>query len=301
MTAIADWLEERGIFLKRYEPGEHRAPCPQCARGKRDTALSVRIDDDGATWICHRCDWRGGVLEATERQPQRHREKQPEPEQHYTLAPWGLDLWEQCNPILPGTPAAKYLDWRCCVIPPGDLRWHADLPDKLSGYRGPALVGLVTDPLSCEPINLHRTWLAPDGRGKAPIDKPRRLLRGHRSNGVIRLWPDSEVTMGIAIGEGIETCLAAALDGLTPVWATISAHNLAQFPVLPGIEGITILCDHDLPNPKTGRRAGIDAALALIDRYTEAGFDADRDIRVIFPDREGQDVNDVVLQKRRAR
>jgi putative DNA primase/helicase len=55
----------------------------------------------------------------------------------------------------------------------------------------------VTDARDGEPINLHRTWLAKDGSGKAPIDKPRRLLKGHRSNnGVIRLWPDDDVTLG---------------------------------------------------------------------------------------------------------
>ena len=96
---------------------------------------------------------------------------------------------------------------------------------------------------------------------------------------MIRLWPDQEVTLGLVVGEGVETCLAAALESLTPVWATISAGNLAAFPVLPGIEGMTILVDHDRPNPKTGKRAGRDAALELIRRYTEAGFDPKRDIR----------------------
>jgi putative DNA primase/helicase len=158
----------------------------------------------------------------------------------------------------------------------------------------------VTDVLTCEPSNLHRTWLARDGRGKAPIDTPRRLLKGHRSRGVIRLWPDSEVTMGLVLGEGIETCLAAALDGLTPVWATMSAGNLANFPVLPGIEGITVLVDHDRPNPKTGKRAGHEAAYQLIQRYTQAGFDPKRDIRVIMPPTEGEDVNDLVRRDRGA-
>jgi len=298
---VSEWLEERGIYLRNYQIGEHRAPCPQCARGKRDDALAVKIDHDGATWLCHRCEWSGGVLEARERhseRPPRHREREPEPEQHYTLAPWGLDLWEQCSSILPGTPAYTYLDRRCCVIPPGDLRWHADLRDKLTGYRGPALVGLVTDVLTCEPINLHRTWIAKDGSGKAPIPKPRRLLKGHRSRGVIRLWPDADITLGLVIGEGIETCLAAAMHSLEPVWAAMNAANLAAFPVLPGIEGLTILVDHDKPNPQTGRRAGIDAALELVERYAEAGFDPKQDIKVILPSTEGEDVNDIVLKDR---
>jgi putative DNA primase/helicase len=303
MTAdLARALEERGIRLRKYQPGEHRCPCPECGRGPRDDALAVRIDHDGATWTCHRCEWKGGIgPERSERRAKpahRRQGRQPEPEHHVTLSPWGLNLWDQCSPILPGTPAANYLDQRCCIVPPGDLRWHPDLLDRISGYRGPALVGLVTDALTCEPINLHRTWLQPDGSGKASIDNQRRLLKGHRSRGVIRLWPDEEITLGLVLGEGVETALAAALEGLTPVWATMSAGNLAAFPVLPGLEGLTVLVDHDKPNAKTGKRAGRAAALELIRRYNEAGFDPKRDIKVIYPPTEGEDVNDLVRKHR---
>ena len=299
---LARALEERGIRLKEYQPGEHRCPCPECGRGPRDDALAVRIDHDGATWTCHRCEWKGGIgPERSERRAKtahRRQGRQPEPEHHVTLSPWGLTLWDQCSSILPGTPAANYLHQRCCIVPPGDLRWHPDLLDRISGYRGPALVGLVADALTGEPINLHRTWLQPDGSGKASIDNPRRLLKGHRSRGVIRLWPDEEITLGLVLGEGVETCLAAALESLTPVWATISAGNLAAFPVLPGIEALTILVDHDKPNPNTGKRAGRAAALELIRRYKEAGFDPKRDIKVIYPPIEGEDVNDLVCKHR---
>jgi putative DNA primase/helicase len=305
MTAQA--LEERGIRLKRYQPGEHRAPCPECDRGPRDDALAVRFESHGsATWMCHRCGFKGGIGSERERLSRRRDKpcraeripEQPEPYISTSLAPWGLDLWDSCNPILPGTTAAIYLDQRCCIVPPGDLRWHPALEDKVSGYSGPALVGLVTDALTGEPINLHRTWISADGAGKAPIEKPRRLLKGHRSRGVIRLWPDQEVTLGLVVGEGVETCLAAALESLTPVWATISAGNLAAFPVLPGIEALTILADHDKPNQKTGKRAGRAAALELTRRYTEAGFDPKRDIKVIYPPTEGEDVNDLVRKHR---
>jgi hypothetical protein len=311
--AVRDRLEERGIRLKRYTPGEHRAPCPECARGARDDALAVRIEPDGgATWTCHRCQWADGfrperreidarLLGGGGQRPEPWRqERPPEPEQHVTLSPWGLDLWQACRPIEPGTPAARYLEHRCCIVPPGDLRWHPELEDKASGYRGPALVGLVTDALTCEPINLHRTWLTGDGSGKAPIDTPRRPLKGHRTKGgVIRLWPDEEVTLGLVVGEGIETCLAAAAVGLVPVWSTISAYKLGSFPVLPGLEGITILVDHDKPNPNTGKRAGTEAAIELIERYAAAGFNRVRDIHVWYPPIEGEDVNDMVRRERR--
>jgi putative DNA primase/helicase len=100
------------------------------------------------------------------------------------------------------------------------------------------------------------------------------------------------------LGEGVETALAAALEGLTPVWATMSAGNLAAYPVLAGLEGLTVLVDHDKPNPTTGKRAGRAAALELIRRYNEAGFDPKRDIKVIYPPTEGEDVNDLVRKHR---
>jgi len=216
---------------------------------------------------------------------------------HRELAPWGRSLWARCRPIEPGTAAARYLEGRGCVLPPfveeTHLRWHPGLEDRASGYIGPTLVGLVTDAVTGLAINLHRTWLARDGLGKAPIDIPRRLLKGHPVVGVIRLWPEADATTGLVIGEGIETCLAAARAGLVPVWAAMTAGNLKALPVFAGLEGLTVLVDHDRPSPRTGRRAGHDAALALVERYVAAGFDPERDLRIILPPAEGQDVADL--------
>jgi putative DNA primase/helicase len=280
--------------------------CP--AHDDQRPSLSIRDGSDGVLLTCHAgCERRDIIAELRHRglwprrsdwpvRPARRRQEgRSEPERHDTLAPWASRVWASCRPIEPGTLAARYLDHRGCILPPseGELRWHPDLPDRLSGYRGPALVALVTDIETGDPINLHRTWLAADGNGKAPIAKPRRLLKGHPSNGVVRLWPDEEVTCGLVIGEGVETCLCAARAGLVPVWATVSAGNLAPFPVLPGLEGLTVLVDHDLPNRKTGKRAGIEAARAVVERYAAAGLDPERDIRVILPPSEGEDAADL--------
>lgn len=292
-------LAEHGIELKRCQPGNHRAPCPWCAKGRRDDALAVKVDQDGACWHCHRCGEQGGTRNGSARPCKSAGPPRPEPERHETLSPWGCTLWENARPIESGTVAATYLEGRGCLLLPfpdeTHLRWHPALSDLVSGYTGPALVVLVTDAETGEPINLHRTWLQHNGAGKAPIDKPRRLLKGHPSRGVIRLWPDAEVTMGLVIGEGIETCLAAARAGLTPVWSAISAGNLKSFPVLPGLDGLTVLVDHDKPNPNTGIRAGHDAALTVIERYAAAGFDPTRDLRIILPPSEGEDAADLEM------
>jgi putative DNA primase/helicase len=296
-------LAERGIELRRYQPGNHRARCPWCDKGPRDDALAVKIDHDGACWHCHRCGEKGGTRNGSVLSCKSAGRgvaiQAPAPERHETLSDWGRTLWKNARPIEPDSIAGRYLAGRGCLLPPfpdeTHLRWHPALSDAVSAFTGPALVALVTDAETGEPINLHRTWLRHDGAGKAPIETPRRLLKGHPSRGVIRLWPDAEVTMGLVIGEGIETCLAAAWAGFTPCWAAMTAGNLKAFPVLPGLDGLTVLVDHDRPNPKTGIRAGHDAALAVVERYTAAGFDPKRDKRIILPPTEGEDAADLEL------
>jgi putative DNA primase/helicase len=318
-AAVIDRLVSLGINLKRHTYGNHRTACPWCAKGKKDTALAVKIDQDGATWVCHRCGNPGAANEDFDKPlrgthpaaallakvakgpagklVEHYAPAATDPERHETLSRWGRTLWENSQPIEPGSIASRYLIGRGCALPPADghLRWHPALSDLVSSYTGPCLVGLVTRIEDGEPLNLHRTWLKADGTGKAPIDIPRRMLKGHTSHdAVIRLWPDDEVTMGLVIGEGIETCLAAARAGLTPVWSTISAGNMAGFPVLPGIEGLTILVDHDKPNPHTGKRAGTEAARTLVRRYVAAGFDPERDMEIVFPGKEGLDAADLI-------
>jgi putative DNA primase/helicase len=143
------------------------------------------------------------------------------------------------------------------------------------------LVALVTDVLTVEPISLHQTWLAPDGSGKASIDRPRLLLKGHRkAGGVIRLVEDAEVTLGLAVAEGIETALTT-MRAFRHCWCCIDASNLAAFPVLAGIDALTIVEDRD--------PAGQAAARACADRWLAAGVE----VWIWQAPAEGQDFNDI--------
>src|SRR3954471_18651942 len=64
-AALGRALAEFGIVLGRETAGEHRAPCPECARRKPrhgDDALAVKVEaGGGATWRCHRCGGRGSL------------------------------------------------------------------------------------------------------------------------------------------------------------------------------------------------------------------------------------------------
>jgi hypothetical protein len=125
------------------------------------------------------------------------------------------------------------------------------------------MLALMTDPVSNNPVGLHRTFLKPDGNGKADVTPAKMMLAGA---GVIRLTPDEDVTQGLGICEGIENGLAVLQRaGWAPVWACGSAGGIAKLPVLAGIETITIFADAD------DSGAGIKAAHACADRWYRAG------------------------------
>src|SRR5262249_36489845 len=47
----------------------------------------------------------------------------------------------------------------------------------------------------------------------------------------------------LAIGEGVETCLAAMQLGISPAWALGSVGAISFFPVLEGVKELTILAE----------------------------------------------------------
>lgn len=87
----------------------------------------------------------------------------------------------------------------------------------------PAMIARVTD-LDDRIMGAHRTWLDPSGRGKAPIDTPRRAM-GELLGNAVRFGVANDV---LAAGEGIETMLSlrCVLPTL-PMAAALSANHLA--------------------------------------------------------------------------
>ena len=92
------------------------------------------------------------------------------------------------------------------------------------------MVTLFRDLTTNEPCGIHRTFLTTVGR------KLDRKMLGRAKHAAIKLDADENVTLGLTVGEGLETCLAARLAGFGPVWALGSASAIAAFPVLSGID-----------------------------------------------------------------
>lgn len=212
-----------------------------------------------------------------------HRPVEPVHHQYETLSDHGRKLWSESRPLV-GTIGAAYLLARRCVVPPadGDLRFHPARRHPLGDYIGPALLALVTDAVTGEPLSLHTTFIFADGTKPAALPGPARLLLGgHRkAGGVIRLWPDEAVTMGLGVGEGVETCLSLA-HAFRPVWSLIDAGNLRAFPVLAGVESLVIAQDND----PAGRAAAAECAA----RWVAAGCT----VSIVSAAQDGADLNDI--------
>jgi hypothetical protein len=100
----------------------------------------------------------------------------------------------------------------------------------------------------------------------------------------IKLSADEDVAQGLAVGEGLETVLAAMQLGFRPAWALGGTSGIKAFPVLSGIESLTILVDND----ENG--AGQRAAQECSHRWTGAGHKVLR----AQPNHTGDDFNDVL-------
>jgi hypothetical protein len=317
-------LAAEGLHLKQWLRGTHRLACPKCGKGKRDTALSVKIEADGhAVWTCHRCHWSGTTKSRQPEQrdgrwqrrsrrngPPQRPAVEPEPPQPagepedepVAFGEAQIAFWRRCLPITEDCPVGRYLiSKRWCHLPPdgADLLWTPELRHPYcKTWSGPAMIGLITHAVTRQPMSFHITWIQPDGSDKAPLGQPRLLAKGlPKKEGVIRLCDDAEVTYALAVGEGIESTLAfGRMTGHTALWAAIDAGNLAVLPVLPVIQCLMIVADHDKVNPKTGQRAGIVAAAALAERWRRFAPDLE-DIDIFLPPNEGQDANDVAVSR----
>lgn len=175
-------------------------------------------------------------------------------------------LWSSGRLILPGTPPWTYLLGRGVRLDlvqhyAGELRYlrayewwmGAEWAERIEGGRrqrykvrpGPSFPCIIT------PLRdaggalraLHYTFLAPDGSGKAPVEKPKLIYPeqaglsmwiAHGPSGLDPCQADAagDVSGPLCLTEGLEDGLSAALA--VPelrVWGAVSLGNLAVQPI----------------------------------------------------------------------
>ncbi|MFN3699974.1 MAG: toprim domain-containing protein [Alphaproteobacteria bacterium] len=167
---------------------------------------------------------------------------------------FALKLWNESQPA-GNTPVQAYLKGRgiTCTIPP-DIHYHPALWHSASGKAYPAMIAAIRDSLSNEITGVHRTWILPDGSGKAPV-KPDKMMLGDSKGGSVQLAP---AALKMAVAEGIETSLSVMQETGLPVWAALSTSGITglELPPLPAVSEIIIAGDND----KAGRKAAFEAA-----------------------------------------
>jgi phage/plasmid primase-like uncharacterized protein len=313
---IEQEIDRRGIRLKGRN--ERVGPYPVCGGTDR---FGVNVAK--GLWNCRGCNKGGDVIELVrhldscdfliaiktltgEKGPDNNPEHRPDPERERQLAQQrkhharererraeqerqnaayqlqrAEQTWQEASPTL-ASQAIDYLARRGILLDDvpesGGLRWHPCCPWETS--TKPCVLARFTTALTNEPRGIWRR----------PITGEKPMSLGPMGGCVIRLWPDDTANEGLVIGEGIETTLAAATriehrgTLLRPACATGSAGNMATFPVLAGIEALTILVDHDASGP------GQKAAEACAQRWRDAG----REVTRLMPGDLGADFNNLV-------
>jgi putative DNA primase/helicase len=186
------------------------------------------------------------------------------------------------------TTAQAMAVWRASVGPRGTLaeRYLAArglvLDDDIAGEvlrwnpRIGAMIALFRTIETGEPQAVSRIFLDREGR------KLKRMFLGPSGGAAVMLDGFDAVTNGLHIAEGAETAMAARQLGLKPTWACGSTVTIAAFfPVLSGIECLTILAEHDEASAKATQECG--------ERWHAAG----REVRIVRPIA-GKDLNDAI-------
>ena len=293
LAALKRRLADRSETLVVALLGEPTARGPRSWRWGRRGSLA--FDFDRQLWHCFETEQGGDLLGLIEHanpgwdfsraldwaqawlgEPASERQHRHLARVRAETAKWAVKLWHEATPPH-GTPVETYLASRGLSLPAGAghaLRFHPAC--RRGEGRLPAMLGLMSGIVTGRMLGVHRTFLSADGRAKAAVE-PNKMMLGRAKGAVLKLSPDEDVTLGLGLVEGIEDGLAVLNSGWAPVWVCLSAGALASFPVLGGLEALTVFADNDT--------AGARAAEACIARWRGAGKEA----RVVAPPRDLKD------------
>ena len=274
-VAMTEAKEIARRFNLRPVAGSFVGNCPACSY---KNSLRVTTQNGKALWWCGACQDQAAVSAALMGQA-----AQAAPiaaavdTSQAQKREWALTIWRDSQSAA-GTVVESYLSARGITLRDDmPLRFLPNHLDRDGGQRWPVMVALMVDSAGV-PQAVHRTFIARDGRGKAPIATPRKTL-GMVAGAAVRLVP---VADRLVIGEGIETSISAGLMLKAPAWAAISAPNLEFKLTLPAsIQEIIVAADHDGP--------GLKAAKAALARWRGEG----RVVKIARPQKPGEDFNDL--------
>ena len=188
-------------------------------------------------------------------------------------------MWLKCVEHIDGSPIDRYLatrDIHLAELPrmPGCLRWHPAMKHLETGRVLPAMVVLMVGS-DDKPKAVHRTWIMPDGSGKADVSPVRKIWPSYvgatmrLARGETRLSHIEATKRGkldrLVLCEGVEDGLSLAL--LCPdlrVWAVGALNNLAHVRIPDCAAEVIVAADNDWGKPQAEKQLqkGLEALLA---------------------------------------
>lgn len=251
------------------------SPCPICQRERRKTQNALTLADGRNGRLVLNCKKSGcefvAILAAAGLRSGDYRAPDPSliakrdaeaKADAIKRAEQAERLWIESRPIA-GTAAEVYLRGRGITCELAEtLRFHPQCWHAATSKRFPAMVAAVQGAGSPA---VHRTYLCPNGTGKADIE-PAKAMLGVTGGGAVRL---SEGHSRLVVSEGIESglsLLCGLLDGPATLWAALSTSGMRRLKLPPNPSRLTVACDGDTP--------GREAAYALADRAHALGWQA---------------------------
>ena len=295
MNARAITRSLRGTWCSTY--GMVACPVPGHGKGKGDRNPSlILVDGDSGELVLHcfaGCSWRDvkSVLRRDGLLPERDgAEPRREPSRPAKAKPddtantarridAAQQIWRASQPA-PGTLVELYLRSRGITIPvPPSLHYHGALDHRPTGLFLPAMVAAV-QAADRRITAVHRTFLLPDGRGKAQVSQSKMAL-GPIGEGAVRLGP---ARPALGITEGVESGLSAMQLFDIPVWCALGSR-LDRMILPEVVRRVVIFAD----NGEAGHRAAEQAAQAF--------YDQGRTVKLIFPKEPFGDFNAALQQQ----
>jgi len=280
--AATNYLPPQGQI--RHSGNALIADCPCCGY---KAALSITEKNGQRLYYCHagcaQADLWAVVREAKgipDRKPAYHAKVKPTDK---GLGDYIQQLWQSSLPA-EGTAVAAYLAARGIVTDiPCVLRSLSRHKHRPTETYWPVMLACVTD-YTGNLRALHRTYLAVDGKSKAPVS-PERMTLGPVNGYALHL---AEAGERVAVTEGLETGLSVMIATGVPTWAALSAGGIQKLilPPLPLAREILVCADNDANG--VGQRA----AQTFAARCIAEG----RRVRIALPPTPGSDFNDLLRE-----
>jgi hypothetical protein len=298
----------RALGGRRIARNEWRCRCP--AHADRDPSLDVMDGDLGVVVRCRAGCTQEEVISALRRQAlwpendgeqhgrDRHSSRRGDGETAQRKVQ-ALRIWDAAlDPRY--TPAEFYLAQRGLLLPTDAplslVRFHPRCPR--GSATAPALIVLMRSVRDNQPCGIQRIFidLQTLQKDRCETSPSGTMMLGACEGAAMMLssWHDTfwdclSFCPRLFVCEGFETGVALSMRGHVPVWALGDAGRIARLPLLFAVGQLVICADHDRVNAKTGRRAGLAAALECRARWNASSHQS----AVIWNvDSEGEDFAD---------